>query len=337
MKRNIPFWIFLLAGCGWLSSCSRSDELQPLGRPALPASKKYVLAFSPKMLDNPVFNRAKIGAEKTAKDLSAVYGKIEILWSAPTEGDAAKQVEIVQGFINRRVNGIAVSCNNPDALKPVIDAAIDAEIPTITFDSDSPDSNRITYYGTNDVECGEIIAMRLHQIMGGKGTFAILTGVPGAYNLETRIQALKDKLQELNSGLQLVQTVYCNDDIAQSVQQIEQVMRGKPNLGGWAMVGGWPLMTDNALNSINPPGQCKIVAVDTLPEMWQYLEKGYVDTLIGQKVYHWGAESVSILMNLISGNKQYERNTWSGVDLVTKENLPEYKKKWREWFNEDVK
>jgi len=324
--------ILLLFGfcCALSIGCGRG----PSDESAAPEAKKYVLGFSPKMLDNPVFNRAKIGAEKTAQELSATYGEIEILWSAPTEGDAAKQVEIVQGFIQRGVDGIAVSCNEPQALKTVIDQAIDVGIPTITFDSDSPESKRLTYYGTDDVECGTVIAERLHQAMGGKGTYAILTGVPGAYNLETRIQAVKDKLTELNSGLELVQTLYCNDDSPTAIQQIEQVMRARPDLGGWAMVGGWPLMADNALACINPPGSCKIVAVDTLPTMWQYIEQGYVDALVGQKVYHWGAESVRILMDIIVNQTEYPRNSWSGVDIVTKENLEDYKKQWVEWFGE---
>ncbi|MFH1740700.1 MAG: sugar-binding protein [bacterium] len=333
MKRYLIPTIMLVLACGLLMHCGQKDETATT-EGKTEAAKHYVLAFSPKLLDNPVFNLAKIAAEKTAKELSDKYGDIEILWSAPTEGDAAKQAEIVQGFIYRRVDGVAVSCNNPDALKPVIDEAIDAGIPTITFDSDSPESKRLTYYGTNDLECGAIIAETLHNAMGGKGTYAILTGVPGAYNLETRIQGVKQKLSELNSGLGLVQTVYCDDDLARSIQLIEQVMRSKPDLGGWAMVGGWALQTDNALTCINPPGSCKIVAVDTLPEMWQYIEQGYAEALVGQKFYHWGAEGVQMLMEAIVNKKEFPRNTWSGVDVVTKENLEAYKKQWAEWFGE---
>ena len=181
-----------------------------------------------------------------------------------------------------------------------------------------------------------MIAEHLHQAMGGKGTYAIMTGVPGAYNLETRIRALKETLQAMGSGLELLQTVYCDDDIAKSVQQIEQVMRAHPNLGGWAMVGGWPLMTDNALSIINPPGSCKIVAVDALPQMWQYIEQGYVDTLLAQRVYHWGWESVHILMDAIVNHKEFPKNVWSGMDVIHKDNLEAYKLKWREWFGEEA-
>ncbi len=325
---------FLLVFLGLLTQCGGQEGAESTAEG--PQPHKYVLAFIPKLLDNPVFPLAKYGAEKAAKELEATYGPIEILWVAPTEADAAKQVEIIQGLVNRRVDGIAVSCNNPDALRPAIDAAIDAGIPTMTFDSDSPNSKRITYYGTNDLECGAVLAEYLHNALGGKGTYVILTGVPGAYNLETRIQGLKNKLVEMNSELELIQTVYCNDDVAKSIELVEQVMRAHPDLGGWAMVGGWPLQTDNALKAIDPPGSCKVVSVDTLPAMWQYIEQGYVDALAGQKFYHWGAESVNILMESIVNHKEFPQYSWSGMDVVTKENLDAYKEQWREWFDDKM-
>ena len=161
-----------------------------------------------------------------------------------------------------------------------------------------------------------------------------MSGVAGAYNLETRIQGAKQKLQELNSGLELVQTVYCDDDVAQAVMQLDQIMRARPTLSGWLVVGGWPLQTDNALIPLEPPGSCAMVAVDTLPMMWQYVEKGYVKALVGQKFFHWGAEGVHILMNIILEQKEYPKFYWSGMDVVTKDNLEEYKKQWHEWFGE---
>src|SRR5262245_50767471 len=121
------------------------------------AGRAYTFAFVPKLLDNPVFNYAKVGAEKRAREL----GNVTILWRAPQEADAAKQVEIIEGLIALKVNGIAVSCNEPTALKPAIDKAVAAGIPVITFDSDSPDSKRLTYYGINDFECGKVLGEQL--------------------------------------------------------------------------------------------------------------------------------------------------------------------------------
>lgn len=308
-----------------LSACGKSDQDAP---PPAPGERQLVFAFVPKLRDNPVFNRAKVAAEKRAAEV----GGITIDWQAPTEADPAKQVEIIETLITRRVDGIAVSCNEPTALEQPINDAIEAGIPTITFDSDSPNSNRITYYGTNDLESGHILGTQLVKSMGGKGTVVVMSGVAGAFNLETRIKGVEEIFAQ-HPGMEVVQTVYCDDDIAKSVSQIEDVMRARPNLGGWAMVGGWPLFADRALDPIDPPGSTKVVSFDALPEQWVYLEENRVELLIAQRIYGWGAESVDILKGIIDG-QTYDRNTYSGVDLVTAENLEEYKIKWKDWFNE---
>ena len=153
--------------------------------------KKLVFAVVPKLLDNPVFNVAKVGAEDAAKDL----GDVEISWTAPVTSDAAQQASIIESLIERKVDGIAVSVNDPDALRGVIDKAMDAGIPVVTFDSDAPKSKRIAFYGTNNYGSGKSMGEYLVKIMGPKGKIAIQTGTPGALNLEERIQGVKDYLK----------------------------------------------------------------------------------------------------------------------------------------------
>src|SRR4029077_18260591 len=103
-------------------------------------------AVIPKALDIPVFNYAKIGAERQAKE----YGNVDVLWNAPTTADQLKQKEILESFITQKVDGIAISALNGDFLTETINKAIDAGIPVVTWDSDAPKSKRIAYYGVDD-------------------------------------------------------------------------------------------------------------------------------------------------------------------------------------------
>lgn len=290
------------------------------------APEKLTFAFCPKMLDNPVFNYARTTAERRAKEL----GDVEILWQAPQEGDAAKQAQILEGLIARRVHGIAVSCNEPSALVEPINRAVGAGIPVICFDSDSPDSKRITFYGVNDYEVGRELARRLAQLMDGRGSVAMLTGVPGATNLEERMRGARDVLKE-HPEIEIVTVQACEDDVAKSVSQIEAVMRGYPDLGGWLMVGGWPLFAAGSLDMIDPPGRTKVVAVDALPQQWPYLESRRVQVLIAQNYNGWGAGCVDLLRGIIDG-KDYPSFSDSSYDVVTPDTLDDYKKKWVEWF-----
>ena len=79
--------------------------------------------------------------------------------------------------------------------------------------------------------------------MGDKGKVALLTGVPGAFNLEERIRGFKDGVKDY-PGIQIVKTVACNDDINQGVQVVEETMQANPDLNGWFFVGLWPLFAE---------------------------------------------------------------------------------------------
>src|SRR2546425_1800166 len=90
--------VLAVTGCG-----SRNQQEQ---------KTKYRFAVIPKALNLPVFNYARIGAERAAKEL----GNVEIIWRAPETADELKQKEILESFITQRVDGIAISCINGDFL-----------------------------------------------------------------------------------------------------------------------------------------------------------------------------------------------------------------------------
>src|SRR5437867_1366516 len=103
-----------------LAACGGSKET-PAG------GQRLRFAVIPKVLDIPVFNYAKIGAERQAKE----YGNVDILWNAPTTADQLKQKEILESFITQRVDGIAISSLNGDFLTETINKAIDAIITSV--------------------------------------------------------------------------------------------------------------------------------------------------------------------------------------------------------------
>ena len=58
------------------------------------------------------------------------------------------------------------------------------------------------------------------------------------------------------------------------------------------------------------------------------MRQGYVQVLMGQKLWSWGYESVRMLKDIKEG-KVVQGVIDSGVDIVTKENVEEYATKWK--------
>ncbi len=299
----------------YLIGCNKKDE-----------EKKWVFVFVPKLLDNPVFQVAWQGAQSAAKDLG--NGKIEVQRFAPVKSDAVEQAQIIESLIEKKVDGIAISVNDADALRESIDKAVVAGIPVVTFDSDAPKSKRISFYGTNNPASGKTMGEYLIKYMGKKGNIALLMGTPGAPNLEERKNGLTDFLKDYPE-IKIVAIEYCYDDVNRAVSGMEAVMQAHKNLNGWILIGGWGIFTPPpGPFSGKKPGEIKLIAFDALPEELDYVRQGYAQALIGQKLWGWGYESIRMLKEIKEG-RQLPPVVDSGVDVVTNENVEEYAIKWK--------
>src|SRR6266702_100671 len=293
--------------------------------------KSYTLGLGAKSQNNPVFQAARVGAEQAAKDLAGKHGiMIKVDWRTPNEEDAQKQAEAIEQLVLAGANGIAVSCSDANKLTDAINSAVKNGVPVATFDSDAPNSKRFVTYAIDDEKCGEQVMNELAKLMGDKGVVAVLAGNQNAPNLQKRVQGVKNAAKK-NPGITIRDVYYHKETPQDAAAKVEQVMQANPDVAGWAMVGGWPLFTDNALQW--QPGTVKCVSVDALPPKLAYLRRGHVQLLMAQQVYDWGYRSVEHLINKIHLKKDPSTvRDVSALVPVTKETADEFAKNWEKWL-----
>lgn len=279
-------------------------------------AKKYRFAVIPKALDLPVFDYARKGAERAAKEL----GNVEVIWRGPETGDQLKQKEILEAFITQRVDGIAISCLNGDFLTEAINRAVDSGIPVVTWDADAPNSKRLAFYGVDDKTGGRIMAEEAVKLLNGKGTVALMTSM-GATNLQRRLDGVLEVLAKY-PDIKIVETFDVKEDTVKAAELIATGTNRYPNLGAWISVGGWPVFTRNALVPV--PKTTFVVSFDTIQPAPQLLKEGRVQILIGQKYFGWGIEPVKMLADIKAGKMPPQKIIDSGVDIVRQDNVDAY-------------
>lgn len=305
----------------------------PACRPAeAPARTKLTIAWVHKTLGNPVFDLGQRGALQKAAELSAQGSiDVEIIPVGPVAADAVAQMQLIEDLIARKVDAMAVSCNDPTACIDPINEAVEAGIPVMTWDSDSPDSRRFTYLSIDNYQAGRAAADLLVRSMGTQGNVAILTGVPGAWNLEERIRGFRAEIAAY-PGIQVVAVVASNEDINLGVQRVEETMQKYPDLNGWFFAGMWPLFAErNSMPLWEDAAQyrgMKTVSFDTLPQELDLLRDGYLTGLVGQKYWGWGYDSVQIVYDHIVYGKTFPPFIDSGMDIVTPQNVDAMIRAW---------
>ena len=305
---------------------------QPAGAQA-EEKKKVLLGFVAKSLSNDVFQAAQVGAADAAKEMGPKYNAdVQLEIRTPNDEDATKQAEAIEALARMGAQGIAVSCSEANTVTPSIDKAVSRGVQVMCFDSDAPNSKRFAYYGTDDKSCGERTVDVLAKAMGEKGTVAILAGNQSAPNLQNRVAGAKEALKKYpNMKLNEPGVFYHVETPEKAAEAVQQAQNANPSIQGWAMIGGWPLFTANALKW--PAGSIKVVAVDALPAQLGYVKDGYVEALLAQDCYGWGTKSVEILLDKIIKNQSPpDVKVIDPLTLVTKENVNSYAENWKKWL-----
>ena len=305
---------------------------QPAGAQA-EEKKKVLLGFVAKSLSNDVFQAAQVGAADAAKEMGPKYNAdVQLEIRTPNDEDATKQAEAIEALARMGAQGIAVSCSEANTVTPSIDKAVSRGVQVMCFDSDAPNSKRFAYYGTDDKSCGERTVDVLAKAMGEKGTMAILAGNQSAPNLQNRVAGAKEALKKYpNMKLNEPGVFYHVETPEKAAEAVQQAQNANPSIQGWAMIGGWPLFTANALKW--PAGSIKVVAVDALPAQLGYVKDGYVEALLAQDCYGWGTKSVEILLDKIVKNQSPpDVKVIDPLTLVTKENVDSYAENWKKWL-----
>src|SRR5581483_6651168 len=157
------------------------------------------------------------------------------VYTGPTaDNSAAGQIEIVTNQTTQGVNAIMISNNAGDQIAPAAKAARDKGITVVAWDSPIPsgEGEQVFVAQVDFNETGKVMADMALDILGANGgDFAILSASPDAANQNAWIAAMKEALKDPKyAKLNLVDTVYGNDQSEESTRQALALVDKYPNL-----------------------------------------------------------------------------------------------------------
>jgi rhamnose transport system substrate-binding protein len=196
-----------------------SDTAAPSANPHRP-----VVAMMPKAKGDPYFVSCRAGAEEAAKELG-----VDLIWDGPTSLDAARQNELVENWITRKVDVIAVAVENRGGISSVLRKARERGIHIVTWDSDAdPDARDFFVNQATSEGIGNTLTDEAARILGGKGEFAIITGALSAANQNEWISFIKKRLAEKYPNLKLATIRPSDDDRDKAFAETQTIMRVFP-------------------------------------------------------------------------------------------------------------
>jgi ribose transport system substrate-binding protein len=215
---------------------------------------------------------------------AAAQMKVKAEFVGPDTYDPkAEQLEF-EKLLQGKPTGILVSPASGQLMRADIDQAIAAGIPVITLDSDSPESKRLFFIGTNNYQAGVMGAKVAAAQLRGKGNVVIFT-MPGQANLDDRLRGYRDTFASY-PGLKIVRLVDIHGDPRVAFDTTEQIIgQKKEKVDGFvcleALAGK---EVGEVLDRYHVAGKT-VVAMDTDPDTLDWIKKGVIAATVAQKPY----------------------------------------------------
>ncbi len=240
------------------------------------------------------WQEAAQGLHTAARQLGVKYEMV-----GPETYDTKAEKDELLKAIHRQVppTGILVSAADPELMRDAIDTAIDAGIPVITIDADSPRSKRLTFIGTNNYEVGQMGGELLVKKLNGKGS-VVMYGIPTQENIAERLEGYKRVLAR-NPGVHIAQVIDFGGDPNRAFDATK-ALTDKPGAAPDAFVCLEALSCREVADVLDRAGiKGKVViAMDTSEGTMTWMQKGTIQATIAQKPYTMAYFGARLLDNL---------------------------------------
>ena len=165
------------------------------------------VAMMPKSKGNAYFINCSKGAEEAAAELG-----IKLIWDGPTDPDPARQNEIIDTWIIRGVDVIAVAVENREGISSVLRKARERGIKVLTWDADAdPDARDFFVNQATPEGIGQTLMDNAARVLGGKGSFAIITASLTAANMIAWQKTIEARRAEKYPQIKMAALRPCDD------------------------------------------------------------------------------------------------------------------------------
>lgn len=288
------------------------------------AGRAFTIAVIPKGTSHEFWKSIHAGAMKAKQELEEQGHKVNIIWKGPLrEDDRDQQIQVVENFIARRVDGMVLAPLDVNALIAPVESAMRAKIPVVIIDSGVKTDNIVSYIATDNYKGGQLGAEHLAKILNGKGKVILLRYQVGSNSTDQREAGFMEKIKEYPNIKVISSDQYSGATRDSAYQAAQNLLNryGKEVDGMFAPCEPITVGVTMALRDIGKAGGgVKLVGFDAGSQSVEALKRGDVQGLVVQNPMRMGYEGVMTVVKSIE-RKKVEKKVDTGVKVATKETM----------------
>ncbi|HWK29201.1 MAG TPA: sugar ABC transporter substrate-binding protein [Solirubrobacter sp.] len=242
---------------------------------------------------------------------------------ADARGDAATQVNQIEDFVTKQVDGIIYIPAGATAAGVPVKAARKAHIPIVAVDRNPPDAPADTFIASDSVASAKKLGEYVAKQTGGEGQVAILQGQIGTTPEIDRNQGFQEALDE-SPGLRVVAEQPADWDQDKGFNVAQNMLQAHPDVSVFfGRADAMALGAAQAVRVANVKHKVTIVGFDGDVAGLKAVDAGVIDATMTQQTQRMGRMAVQSTEQLIAGDKVPKQQLLPAF-LTTKANAAEY-------------
>ena len=312
-KKLVGFAGLFSVGALVLTACGNDAETDG------GADEEYDIAVVLKTTTSPYWLQVIGGVEDGAQE----FGSSVTIGGATQESEVQEQIDRINADLTRGPDALVVSPTQAEQLEPVLQSAVDEDIPVILVDTSIPDwEGAETFIGTDNLDLGSAIGDFVLEERD-EGEMLVIRGVPGNPATDNRIDGALEVLE--GSGVEVVADLSADSDRAQARAATSDALQSNSDLS--IIVAANDDMALGAVEAVRGAGMdledFLIVGVDGTEDALNSIIAGELDATMAQGAYEMGHRGIEEAVNVIEGDT-IDAEIAIDTTLVTEENAEDY-------------
>ena len=242
-------------------------------------------------------------AEAGVKKAQGELPNYTLTFKYPEQSSAAIQTRMMDDLVAAGVAGIMVSAVDPKTMGDALNR-VGGQVALFTTDSDAPNSKRVVYIGSSNVEAGKQAGQLMLKALPNGGKCMGFVGLPGADNARERIEGVKEVIK--GSKIELVDVRADDIDQTRAKRNVEDTITARPEIN--CMVGFYSYNTPRiyeALKEAGKIGKVTIIGFDEDPITLGGVKEGTIVGTVVQQPYEWGYQGMKDMAKYLEGDKSF--------------------------------
>lgn len=260
---------------------------------------------------------------RKAQDL-AVFST-DVIFRLSRSLDPLEQVAMIEELVEQhQVSGLAIMPLHSILVEDKVNELVEQRhLPVVTFNTDLPDSRRLTYIGQDNFSAGRTAAELMRLVTGGTGLVSTII-CPSEYHMaySERFAGFQSEIAQIAPGIRLQQTNLRTDDNEYVRKATLELLRDCPDLAGiYAITPGYAGVCD-AIRETGNAHKVHLILHDEIRANLENVRDGVVDFVLGQDAQMQGSLPLTLLADYIQLHRQPSKEDYfTDIRVLLRHNI----------------